>query len=276
MHLVLSGVSRIPVESDVRHHDLELIGLPRLRAGASVYVSNIHRPGCITRFRVVSLRVVDLGALQLVGVVDVDGLPRSEEVDGLGAFAVAVASVLDASEGQVNLRADGRRVDVGDTGLQVADGGEGAVHVPGVKRRRKPVVDGVGDLDGLLECVEFEEADHGAKDLFARDAHIWCDAAEDGGLEEGSLVEVTAGQCPAANKQLGTFARGDADVLLRGLDLFLIDLRADFDRGIEAIADLQLAGALDQAIAEFLYDALLDKDAAGGGAALAGGAEGTP
>ncbi len=109
------------------------------------------------------LRVVDLGALQLVGVVDVDRFPGGEEVDGAVAFAVAVAGVLDAAEGQMDFGADGGRVDVGDAGLEVADGGEGAVHVLGVERGGEAVVDGVGDLDGLLEGVELDEATTGPK-----------------------------------------------------------------------------------------------------------------
>ena len=36
-----------------------------------------------------SLRVVDLGALELVAVVDVDGFPGSEEVEGAQALPAA-------------------------------------------------------------------------------------------------------------------------------------------------------------------------------------------
>ena len=114
-------------------------------------------------------RVVDLGALEFVGVVDVDRFPGGEEVDGAVAFAVAVAGVLDAAEGQVDFCADGGRVDVGDAGFEVADGGEGAVEVLGVERAGQAVVDGVGDFDALLEGVELDEGDDGAEDFFAGD-----------------------------------------------------------------------------------------------------------
>src|SRR5215831_11378285 len=60
------------------------------------------------------LCVVDLRALELVAVVDVDGLPGREEVDGSVAFAVAVAGGFHSAEGQMHLSADGGRVDVGD------------------------------------------------------------------------------------------------------------------------------------------------------------------
>ena len=50
--------------------------------------------------------VVDLRALELAGVVDVDRLPLGEDVErGLARLAVAVAGVLRAAERQVHLGA---------------------------------------------------------------------------------------------------------------------------------------------------------------------------
>ena len=43
--------------------------------------------------------VIDLRSLQLVGVIDVDGFPGGEEIDGAIAFAMSVAGVLYAAEG---------------------------------------------------------------------------------------------------------------------------------------------------------------------------------
>ena len=49
---------------------------------------------------VLLLRVVDLGALELVGVIDVKRLPLGVEIDGRDSrFAVAVAGFLCAAEG---------------------------------------------------------------------------------------------------------------------------------------------------------------------------------
>src|SRR5258708_1235219 len=77
--------------------------------------------------------VVDLGALELVGVVDVEGFPLGEEVDrGDGCFAVAVAGFLCAAEGQMGFGTDGGRVDVDDAGVEIADGLERTIHVMGV------------------------------------------------------------------------------------------------------------------------------------------------
>ncbi len=72
------------------------------------------------------------------------------------------------------------------------------------------------------------------------------------------------------------FALCDLDVLLRGFDLGGVDLRADFDRFVEAVADFELFGAGDELRGELGGNSLLQQDAAGGGAALAGGAEGAP
>ena len=138
--------------------------------------------------------------MQFVGVVDVDGFPGSEEVDGAQAFAVAVAGAFYAAEGEMDFGADGGGVDVGDSGFEVAHGGEGAVHVFGVERRGQAVVDGVGDLNGLLEGVEFDEADYGAEDLFAGDAHGGSDAAQYCGLEEVAVGVSSLSQRMAAGE----------------------------------------------------------------------------
>src|SRR6266851_9476251 len=76
------------------------------------------------------LIVIDLSALELVRIVDVDGLPFGEEIDGgNGGFAVAVAGLLRAAEGQVCFRANRRGVDVDNPRVQIAGGLEGAIHV---------------------------------------------------------------------------------------------------------------------------------------------------
>src|SRR5438552_6744140 len=65
---------------------------------------------------------VDLGLLQPAGVVDVDRLPFREDLESrLGRpFTMSIARAARAPERQVRLGADGRRVDVGDAGLEVA------------------------------------------------------------------------------------------------------------------------------------------------------------
>src|SRR2546429_6292964 len=54
--------------------------------------------------------VVDLGALELVGIIDVDGLPFGEEINGGdGGFAVAIAGLLSAAKGQMRFRPKDRK-----------------------------------------------------------------------------------------------------------------------------------------------------------------------
>src|SRR5712672_1433787 len=69
------------------------------------------------------LIVVDLGALEFVGIVDVDCFPFGEKIDGgNGGFAVAVAGLLGTAKGQVRLGADGRGIDVDNSRVEVARG----------------------------------------------------------------------------------------------------------------------------------------------------------
>ena len=53
-------------------------------------------------------------------------------------------------------------------------------------------------------------------------------------------------------------------------------MRADFDGLIESVADFELFGAGDKLLSELGRNSLLQQDAAGGCAALAGGAECAP
>ena len=80
----------------------------------------------------------------------------------------------------------------------------------------------------------------------------------------------------AATEELRSLAQRNIDILLRSLDLRGVHLRADFDGFVEAVADLELFGARDKLFGEFRGDSLLQQDAAGGRAALAGGAECAP
>ena len=135
------------------------------------------------------LRPVDLSFLQRVGIVYVDRLPLSVEIDGAdAAFAVAVAGGFGSAEGKVNFSSDGRSIDVGDAGFEVANRGEGFVHVFRVQRGRKTVLNAVRDFDGVFEIVAGNDGDDGAEDFFLRDAHLGVDVAEDGGLHEPAVA----------------------------------------------------------------------------------------
>src|SRR5579862_8484558 len=50
----------------------------------------------------VGLRVVDLGALQAIGIIDVERLPLGVEIEsGHARFTMAVAGILDSAEWQM-------------------------------------------------------------------------------------------------------------------------------------------------------------------------------
>src|SRR5208282_1355102 len=129
--------------------------------------------------------LVDLGALELVGIVDVDGFPLGEEVEGGdGGFAMAVAGLLGSAEGEVRFGADGGSVDVDDAGVEIAEGGEGGIDVAGVDGSGEAVGDIVGNFDSLLEIVDGNYRNDGAEDFFLGNAHLGRAIAEDGGFVE--------------------------------------------------------------------------------------------
>src|SRR5207253_8924151 len=81
---------------------------------------------------------IDLRALELARVVDVDRLPLGEDVERrLTCLTVSVPRVLRAAKRQVHLGADRAGVDVGDAGLEVAHRPERAVDVAREDRRRQ-------------------------------------------------------------------------------------------------------------------------------------------
>ncbi len=84
------------------------------------------------------------------------------------------------------------------------------------------------------------------------------------------------GKRSAAEEQLCTLLDGDIDVAVGGFNLAGIHLRPHFNRLVQSVADLELFSPFDKPFREVLRNALLQQDAAGGGAALAGGAEGAP
>ena len=80
----------------------------------------------------------------------------------------------------------------------------------------------------------------------------------------------------AAAQQGRALALGNLHIALRSFNLGGVHLRAHLDGLVKPIADLQLSGPFHQFFGELGGDAFLQQDAAGGCAALAGGAEGAP
>src|SRR5262249_30590612 len=88
--------------------------------------------GCASFRRL--FRIVNLSALQAVRVINVNGLPLRVKIDcAQAAFAMAVARGLGSAEREMYFRADGRRVHIGDSGIDVAHSAERLLNVTGVK-----------------------------------------------------------------------------------------------------------------------------------------------
>src|SRR5437588_8875205 len=101
-----------------------------------------------------SLRTVDLRALQLVGIINVERLPFAVEINNrAAAFAMAVAGGFGAAKGQMHLCADGGRIYISDAGIKIAHGAERLVDVASVDGGRQAVDHAVGDLNGVIQIV---------------------------------------------------------------------------------------------------------------------------
>src|SRR5579872_7268724 len=224
-----------------------------------------------------SFAVVDLCPLQPVGVIHVDCFPLGVKVDGSAtAFAVSIAGCFGATEGQVNFGANGGRIDVGDAGVQVAHGPEGVVDILCIEGGGEPILDSVGDLDRFFKAAAGNDADDRTKDLFLGDTHFGRHIGVDRWFEEVAVATFVAIGTIAAAEQLCSFFIANLYISGSGLDLLLVDLRAHVAVLVESIANVQFFSALREPLYEFVINALLGDDAAGGSAALSSGAEGSP
>src|SRR5882762_1915947 len=137
------------------------------------------------------LIVIYLCALELVGIVDVDGLPLGEKVDGgNGGFAMAVAGLLRAAEGQVCFSADCRSVYIDNSSIEIARRLEGAIHVARVDGGGKSVGYAVRHIDCLFQAVNGNYRNDRAENLLLRNAHVRRAISE-----HRRLVEPAFGEC---------------------------------------------------------------------------------
>ena len=83
-------------------------------------------------------------------------------------------------------------IDPDDAGLHLPRDPVSAAHVPRPDRRRQTIVAVVGQLDRLGFGVEGGDVADGAEDLFAHAASVVTQAGQDGGLNEGALIQRTA------------------------------------------------------------------------------------
>src|SRR5713101_3120096 len=139
------------------------------------------------------LIIVNLGALELVRVIDVNSFPLGEEIDGGdGGLAMSVAGLLGAAEGQVGFGANRGRIHVDDPRVEIAGCLKCAVHLACVDRSRKTVDDAVGNIDGLLEIVHRNHGNDRSEDFLLSDAHLWRAIAKHGGSVEPTFGKRSA------------------------------------------------------------------------------------
>src|SRR6266496_6340372 len=92
---------------------------------------DVGAPGSVGSFH-----IINLSALQLAAVVDVNRLPFRENVEDLRTgFAMAVAGGFRATERQMDFGADCRSVDVEDTSVGFVHCVKCAVYVLGIDGR---------------------------------------------------------------------------------------------------------------------------------------------
>src|SRR5256885_7827769 len=173
---------------------------------------------------------------------------------------MAIARGLGTSKGKMNFSANRRRVDVSNSGIQIAHGCECLVDVASVDRRRQTVFNVVGNLDRVLEVLARNDRDNRSENFFLRDAHLGIDIAEYGRLHEKAMTVVALVQAIAAALQLCTFGLADINILKVALQLAFIDRRAHICGLVETIADPKLLGPLYKAAHELAIHAFLRND----------------
>src|SRR4029077_40869 len=183
---------------------------------------------------------------------------------------------LGAAERQVHFRSDRRRVDVGDSGVQVADGCERSVYVFRVERRRQAILDVVGNFDRVFETVARNDGNDRAEDFLLSNAHFGIDVGKDGWLHEPAVAVLAPVETVATANQLRALVLANFDVAEIGLKLFLVDRGTHLHSFVEAVSDFQFSGSINKTFDKVSVNAFLHDDATGRGATLTGRAEGAP
>lgn len=130
----------------------------------------------------------------------------------------------------------------------------------------------VGQLQRLGLVLERDQARHRAEDLLLGDAHAVVHIGEHRGLDELPLGQVrrqARRALQATGHQARTFLDADANVAGDLVVVLLGDHRADLGFRVGRVADDQAPGTGGELADEARVHALLDEDAAAGGAALA-------
>src|SRR5690606_19538065 len=202
----------------------------------------------------------------------VGGFDGGIELGGVTTLlARAVAGTLAAAERHMVVDAGRGAVDHYHARLRVALELRGVLQRRGAYARRQAEFGVVGQFQRMFERVGWNDGGHRAEDLFAADAQAVV------AIDGQRRIHVVAIGCTldalAAISKPGAFVAADLYVLQVLLELAVVYHRADVGARQQRIVDLEGFQAFLHGLDKARIDALLHDQAAGGGAALAGGKE---
>lgn len=142
---------------------------------------------------------------------------------------------------------------------------ESSVEVSGVDGGGETVLGVVAELDDLVLGLELGDGADGTEDLLLHDLHVGTDIAEDGRLDEVTLVTVAL----TTDLNSGTLLLTALDVAHDAVELELGDLGTLEGLLKEWVTDLVGESTLLEGLEELVIDTLLDEDAGTSAAALA-------
>ncbi len=176
----------------------------------------------------------------------------------------------------MRLRADGRRVDVGDPGVQISDRAECRLQVARVQTAGQPVLDVVVDADRFGQVADPDDAQHWPEDLLLLEPRAGLDTGEHGRLEEESLRQRAVPRGLPTELQVRPLFDADRDVAFDLLERRLVDQGADVGGGRQPVTQPQLRGGGADHLDERVVDRILENQSGRRGAALAGRPERPP
>src|SRR3979411_2321466 len=85
--------------------------------------------------------------------------------------------------------------------VRIVHGAEGTIDVAGINGRGETIANAVGDFHRFIERLRRNHRGDWPKNLFLRNAHVWRDISEHGGLDEKTARVLAARQTLAATSE---------------------------------------------------------------------------
>eukprot|EP00047_Mylnosiga_fluctuans_P013855 m.33831 g.33831 ORF g.33831 m.33831 type:complete len:546 (+) comp5145_c1_seq1:34-1671(+) len=219
-----------------------------------------------------SLKLDALRQRESLGAVDGAGGAAHVLLPRVAAGLAAAAGLLLAAEGTADLSTGRGNVHVDDATVRAEGAGplEDALQVLGEEAAGQALARLVVDRDGLVEALALHDIEDGHEGLLQHDLGVVLDG------DDRRLHKVArAGDGLAAGEDLTALGDCALDGGLVVLDGRLGVQRAAQDAGMQGVADLDLLVRRKQTRRHLVVHRLVQDQAAGGGAALAGGADGS-